>query len=266
MLAETYDHLLFDTDNGVTTVTINRPEVFNAANQVLHDELSNVWVDLGRDPATRVVIITGAGKAFCAGGDFELTESLLGDFDAVASMMQQATSLVQNLISLDKPVISAINGVAVGAGLTVALLADISIIAKGVRLTDGHTRFGLAAGDHAALVWPILCGLAKAKHLLLTSQFVEAEEAERIGLVSQCVPADELLTTARSIALALADGPQYAIRWTKRSLNGWLRQAVPIFEHSLTLEMMTLLSDDAREGLAALRSNRAPTFPSAALG
>jgi enoyl-CoA hydratase len=262
MLADAYQHLRLATLDGVTTVTINRPHVYNAANQVLHDELVKVWVDLGRDPATRVVVITGAGKAFCAGGDFELTESLLGNFDAVGGMLQQAGALVHNLVSFDKPVISAINGIAVGAGLTVALLADISIIARGVRLTDGHTRFGLAAGDHAVLLWPILCGLAKAKHLLLTGEFIEAEEAERIGLVSQCVAPEELLPVANSVARSLADGPQYAIRWTKRSLNGWLRQATPMFEHSLALEMLTLLGADARAGLAALRDGRTPTYPS----
>jgi enoyl-CoA hydratase/carnithine racemase len=266
MLADAYDHLEFATVDGVTTVTINRPEVYNAANQALHDELVNVWVDLGRDAATRVIVITGAGKAFCAGGDFELTETLLGNFDAVGGMLQQAGSLVHNLIGLDKPVVSAINGVAVGAGLTVALLADISIIAQGVRLTDGHTRFGLAAGDHAVLLWPLLCGMAKAKRLLLTSDFLEAEEAERIGLVSQCVPPDELLATANAVARGLADGPQFAIQWTKRSLNGWLRQATPMFEHSLALEMLTLLGADAREGLTALLNRRAPTYPSVSLG
>jgi enoyl-CoA hydratase len=167
------------------------------------------------------------------------------------------------MINLDKPVVSAINGVAVGAGLVVALLADVSIIAETARLTDGHTRLGVAAGDHAAIIWPLLCGMAKAKYYLLTCDFIDGSEAERIGLVSLCVPLDQLMVRAAEVADRLAGGAQHAVRYTKRALNNWLRQAGPIFDQSLALEMLSFGHEDVREGVRALREKRSPRFPSA---
>ncbi|HSE96575.1 MAG TPA: enoyl-CoA hydratase-related protein, partial [Methylomirabilota bacterium] len=155
------------------------------------------------------------------------------------------------------------NGVAVGAGLVVALLADVSIAAETARFTDGHTRLGVAAGDHAAILWPLLCGMAKAKYYLLTSEFLDGREAERIGLVSLCVPPDEVMSRAGAVADGLARGSQRSIRWTKRALNNWLRQAGPIFDQSLALEMLTFMDADVREGVRAIREKRPPRFPSA---
>ena len=177
--------------------------------------------------------------------------------------MREASDLVYNMINLDKPVVSAINGVAVGAGLVVALMADVSIIAETARFTDGHTRLGVAAGDHAAILWPLLCGMAKAKYYLLTADFIDGREAERIGLVSMCVPADQLMAKALDVAGRLAHGSQLSIRWTKRALNNWLRQAGPIFDQSLALEMLSFTHADVLEGVKALREKRAPAFPSA---
>jgi enoyl-CoA hydratase len=153
--------------------------------------------------------------------------------------------------------------VAVGAGLVVALLADVSIMSESARFTDGHTKLGVVAGDHAAILWPLSCGMAKAKYYLLTSDFIDGREAERIGLVSLCVPADQVLPKAFEVADKLARGAQQAIRWTKRSLNNWLRQAGPIFDQSIALEMLTFMDQDVREGLAAIREKRTPNFPSA---
>ncbi len=168
------------------------------------------------------------------------------------------------MINLDKPVVSAINGVAVGAGLAVALMADISIASENARITDGHIRLGVAAGDHAALIWPLLCGMAKAKYYLLTGDFLDGKEAERIGLVSMVVPPEKLMSTAMEVAQKLATGPQPAIRWTKRALNQWLRMAGhTAFDYSLALEMMGFFGDDIKEGLQSLREKRAPEFPSA---
>jgi enoyl-CoA hydratase len=177
--------------------------------------------------------------------------------------MKEAGDIVYNIANLDKPVISAINGTAVGAGLAVALMADISIIAEDARLTDGHLRLGVGAGDHAAIIWPLLCGLAKAKYYLLTADFIDGKEAERIGLVSLCVPRDQVLPRALAVGTKLATGPQLAVRWTKRALNHWVRQAGPIFDHSLALEMLGFFTDDMREGLKALQEKRPPAFPSA---
>ena len=177
--------------------------------------------------------------------------------------VREASDIVYNMINLDKPVVSAINGVAVGAGLVVALLADISIMSESARFTDGHTKLGVVAGDHAAILWPLLCGMAKAKYYLLTSDFIDGKEAERIGLVSLCTTADELMPRALEVADKLALGSQQAIRWTKRSLNNWLRMAGPIFDQSIALEMLTFMGEDVREGLQAIREKRAPRFPSA---
>jgi enoyl-CoA hydratase len=258
-----YQHLLFERqEHGVLLITINRPEVFNATNSRLHWELSHIWLDIGDDPDTRVVVITGAGKAFSAGGDLAMIEAQT-NLNVIAQVMKEAGDIVYNLTNLDKPVISAINGVAVGAGLAVALMADISIISETARLTDGHLRLGVAAGDHAMIIWPLLCGMAKAKYYLLTADFIDGKEAERIGLVSLCTPAEEVLPRALEIAKRLATGSQLAIRWTKRALNNWLRVAGPIFDNSLALEMLGFFSNDVPEGIQAIREKRLPQFPSA---
>jgi enoyl-CoA hydratase len=259
-----YRHLTFDPrPNGVLLVTINRPEVLNAANARLHWEFGQIWRTVDADPKTRVVVVTGAGKAFSAGGDLGLIDDMAGNPEALSRTMREASDIVYNMINLDKPVVSAINGVAVGAGLVVALMADVSVIADDARFTDGHTRLGVVAGDHAAILWPLLCGMAKAKYYLLTADFIDGKEAERIGLVSMSVPADQLMAKAFDIADRLGRGSQHSIRWTKRALNNWLRQAGPIFDQSLALEMLSFTYPDVREGAKAIREKRAPAFPSA---
>ncbi|MCJ9713095.1 enoyl-CoA hydratase-related protein, partial [Bordetella hinzii] len=140
------------------------------------------------------------------------------------------------------------------------LLADVSIAARDARIIDGHTRLGVAAGDHAAIVWPLLCGMAKAKYYLLLCETVSGEEAERIGLVSLCVDEPQLIERAFEVALRLARGSQTAIRWTKYALNNWLRQAGPSFDTSLALEFMGFAGPDVREGIQSLRERRAPDF------
>jgi len=259
-----FKHLTFERKpNGVLLVTINRPEVLNAANARLHWEFTQIWPVVDADPKTRAVVVTGAGKAFSAGGDLSLVEDMAGNPEALTRTMREASDLVYNMINLDKPVVSAINGVAVGAGLVVGLMADVSIIAETARFTDGHTRLGVAAGDHAAIIWPLLCGMAKAKYYLLTADFIDGREAERIGLVTMCLPPDQVLPKALDVADRLARGSQISIQWTKRALNNWLRQAGPIFDQSLALEMLSFSYPDVREGVKAIREKRAPVFPSA---
>jgi enoyl-CoA hydratase len=164
------------------------------------------------------------------------------------------------MINLEKPIISAINGVAVGAGLAVAFMADISIASESMRITDGHLRLGVAAGDHAVIIWPLLCGMAKAKYYLLSGEMLDGKEAERIGLVSLCVAPEQLMDKALEVAHKLAAGPQHALRWTKRSLNNWLRMAGPHFDTSLALEMLGFFSADIKEGRLALKEKRPPKF------
>ena len=258
---DAYEHLLFDRhDHGVLLITINRPERMNATNERLHTELTTVWRDVGDDEATRVAVVTGAGKAFSAGGDLEMIQQMTGDYRRVSRMAREAAGLVLNMLDCEKPIVSAINGTAVGAGLAVALMADISIIAEDARLTDGHLRLGVAAGDHAAILWPLLCGMAKAKYYLLTADFIDGREAERIGLVSRCAPAGEVLDTALDVAARLGAGPQDAARWTKRTLNHWLRSAIPAFDASVAYEMLNFLGDDVEEGTQAITERRPPRF------
>ena len=264
MTYDEYQHLKFDLKpNGVLLVTLHRPEVLNATNMRMHWELTQIWKTVDDDPAVKVVLVTGAGKAFSAGGDIEMLEHMAGNAPAVSQAMREAADIVYNMVNLDKPIVSAINGVAVGAGLAVALMADISIMSETARITDGHLRLGVGAGDHAAIVWPLLCGMAKAKYYLLTAEFIDGKEAERIGLVSLCAPADQLMEKAWSVADKLAAGPQQAQRWTKRALNNWLRVAGPIFDASLAFEMLNFLAPDVKEGIAGIKEKRPPKFPSA---
>ena len=259
-----YEQLLFERrDNGVLLVTMNRPDKYNAADEQMHGELARVWAEVSADPETRVAVITGAGKAFSAGGDLAMVQRMAGDHDRVAHMLREMSDLVYNMVNCEKPIISAINGVAVGAGTVVALLADISICALDARLGDGHVRLGVAAGDHAAILWPLLCGMAKARYYLLTGEMITGEEAERLGMVSKALPRDQVLDEALRVADSLATGSQHAIRWTKRALNNWLKMAGPIFDQSAAYEMLCFMGPDVLEGAAALTEKRAPRFPSA---
>jgi enoyl-CoA hydratase len=247
-------------EHGVLLITIDRPERLNATDERLHRELASVWLDVAGDTETRVAVITGSGRAFSAGGDLDMIERMAGDWRRIAAMAGEAAALVTSMLECEKPIVSAINGTAVGAGLATALMADISVIGEEVRLSDGHLRLGVAAGDHAAIVWPLLCGMAKAKYYLLTADFIDGREAERIGLVSRCVEDARVLDEALAIADRLAVGPQQAARWTKRTLNHWLRAALPAFDASVAYEMLSFFGEDVREGATSLRERRAPRF------
>ena len=227
----------------------------------MHRELADIWRDIDRDPDTRVALIRGEGKGFSAGGDLELVEEMASDFDVRARVWREARDLVYNVINCSKPIVSAMHGPAVGAGLVAGLLADISIASKTARIIDGHTRLGVAAGDHAAIVWPLLCGMAKAKYYLLLCEPVSGEEAERIGLVSLAVDDSELMPKAIEVANRLARARKRAIRWTKYALNNWLRSAGPTFDASLALEFMGFAGPDVQEGMRSLRERRPPDFP-----
>ena len=262
-----YQHLTFERlDHGVLQMTLDRPERLNAAHEAMHSELARVWTDIHRDDTVRAVVVTGAGSAFSAGGDLGMVQRLSGNYPGIVAMLRETQELVYNMVNCDTPIVSAINGTAVGAGLVVALLADISIAAEGIRVTDGHLRLGVAAGDHAAIVWPLLCGMAKAKYYLLTADFVDAAEAERIGLISRCVPAERLMDEALAIATRLATGPQHAVRLTKRALNNWLRLAGPTFDASAAYEMLTFFGGDVAEGVDAILTKREAHYPTAAEG
>jgi enoyl-CoA hydratase len=256
-----YTRLKFDWPHPkVLRITMENGRL-NAADHAMHTELASVWRDIDADPEVNAAIITGAGTAFSAGGDFTMIQEIMADFDYRARAWKEARDIVYTLINCSKPVVSAMRGVAVGAGLVCGLLADISIATKDCRIIDGHTRLGVAAGDHAAIIWPVLCGMAKAKYYLLLCNQVLGAEAERIGLISLAVEDAELDAKAVELASRLADGAQSAIRWTKYALNNWLRLAGPSFDTALALEFMGFSGPEAQEGLASHLAKRKPAFP-----
>ena len=225
-----------------------------------HRELAEIWRDVAADDSVRCAVLRGEGLGFSGGGDLAMVQDMSTDFAVRTRIWKEARDLVYNLVNCDVPIVSALHGPAVGAGLVAGLLADVSIAARSAKIVDGHTRLGVAAGDHAAMVWPLLCSMAKAKYHLLLCEPLNGEEAERIGLVSLVVDDDQLLPKAYEVADRLASGSQSAIRWTKYALNNWLRQAGPSFDASLALEFMGFGGPDVHEGLAALRERRAPRF------
>lgn len=264
MRYDDFRYLTFEhREHGVLLITINRPDQLNAANRILHHEFAEVWLTIKDDPLVRVAVITGAGRAFSVGGDLKEGAETIGKIDQVIATGEEALRIVYNMIHLDKPIISAINGPAAGAGLAVALTADISIIAEDARVTDAHMNIGVASGDHAAMIWPLYCGLPKAKLYLLTADVINGRESERIGLVSMCKPRDEVLSSALDLAARLGQKPQRALQWTKRCLNHWLRQAAPVLDLSVAYEGLNFMEPDAQEGLNAFLENRQPLFPSA---
>jgi enoyl-CoA hydratase len=244
---------------GVLRLTLNRPERLNALDADGHRELADIWRVIERDKETLAVLLCAKGRAFSAGGDFEVVEKLTQSFEERANMWREARDLVFNIINCPKPIVSAIQGPAAGAGLAAALVSDIPIAAKNARLVDGHVRIGVAAGDHAAIIWPLLCGMAKAKYHLLLNEPVTGEKAEAMGLVALAVDEAELQDKALSVATRLAEGSPSALQWTKHALNNWLRAAGPAFDASLALEMLGFTGPDTPEGLASFRERRPPT-------
>ncbi|WP_161881013.1 enoyl-CoA hydratase/isomerase family protein [Deinococcus alpinitundrae] len=247
-------------EGGLLELILSNPKTLNSADANMHRELANLWRVVDADADVRVVLVRGAGRAFSSGGDLGLVEDMAESWETRTRVWKEARDLVYNIINCSKPVVSAIHGPCVGAGLAIALLSDISLASPSARLLDGHVNLGVAAGDHAAIIWPLLCGMNKAKYHLLLGESVGGEEAERIGLVSLCVPEDELLPKAFEIANRLSKGSQSAIRWTKYALNNWLRMAGPSFDASLALEFMGFAGPDVREGAAARREKRPPNF------
>lgn len=247
-------------EDGILEIVMNAPGRLNAADRSMHRQLADVWFTISRDDEVDVVVVRGEGGVFSAGGDFDMIDDIIGDFGDRATVWREARDLVYNLINCDRPVVSAIEGPAVGAGLVVGLLADISVAGRSARIIDGHTRIGVAAGDHAAIVWPLLVGLAKSKYHLMLCEPMSGEEAERMGLVSVVTDDGEAHAKALEIARRLKAGSRSALRWTKYSLNNWLRLAGPTFDSSLALEFLGFTGPDAKEGVDARRAKRRPDF------
>ncbi|HEU4741887.1 MAG TPA: enoyl-CoA hydratase/isomerase family protein [Meiothermus sp.] len=256
-----YSRLKFaEPSEGVLEVILSNPGRLNAADAAMHRELAYVWRDIDGDEDIGAVLVRGEGGAFSAGGDFAMIEEMIGDYETLVRVWKEARDLVYNVLNCSKPVVAAIEGPAVGAGLAVALLSDITVAGKKARILDGHTRLGVAAGDHSAIIWPLLIGLNKSKYYLLLNEPMSGEEAERLGLVSLCVDDDQVYAKALELAQKLTQGSATAIRWTKYALNNWLRLAGPTFDASLALEFLGFKGPDAREGLESLKEKRKPRF------
>ncbi len=257
-----YETLLIDKDDdGIAVVTLNRPEKRNAVSNQMHDELEAVFADLARDDEARCVVITGAGSAFCAGGDVGSMKT--GEFRPTGPRTPffQVRRLIMNLLEVDTPIVAAVNGDGAGLGATIPLFCDVVVMAEDARLADTHVRMGLVAGDGGVVIWPWLVGMARAKEYLLTGDWIDGKEAERIGLVNYAVARDQVMPRAMEIARKLAKNAPLAVRWTKYSVNKVLRDHVNLaLDSSMFLEAATMSSEDLGEAARAFFEKRPPEF------
>jgi len=258
-----YERLAFDRPSPrVLRITMRSPLKMGAMDAQMHREVSEIWRDVDADDSVNVVIFTGDGKTFSAGGDLKHERKVCDDYALRMRAMKESRDLVTNMLDCRKPIVTAARGWAVGAGLATLLLADVSIAAKDAKFSDGHLKIGVAAGDHAAIIWPLLCGMAKAKYYLLTADTITGEEAARMNLVSLALPDEEVEARALEIANRLAQGAPAAQRWTKMMLNHWIKQAMPIFDASLAFEFTGFAGPEGKEGIDAFLEKRSPNFSS----
>ena len=260
---ESYQYLRVEVVEGVALVTIDRPEALNACRAQDHGEFPRILRDLGDDPDVRAAVVTGAGKAFSVGGDLSLLEQMRSDPTGIPQLMEEGRALVDAHLALSKPIVAAVNGYAMGAGLAFALLCDFIIVERSTRMADGHIRVALAAGDGGAIAWPLTVGLVKAKRYLLTGDWITGEEAERIGLVTEVVDDGTSLERALVIARRMAAGPTQAISYTKVALNQWMRLGMMTsFELSLTGEIAGFTSKAFHSALDDLQASGRTAIPS----
>ncbi|MGE5510770.1 MAG: enoyl-CoA hydratase-related protein [Bacteroidota bacterium] len=256
---EDYKLLKTERRGRVLVVTIDRPPL-NASNRVVHKELSRIFFDIAKDDETNVVVLTGAGTAFCAGGDLNEMKKRMEDQTLWAEVMREARDIVLGIVTLDKPIIARVNGPAVGLGATIALLCDIIIAVDTAKIADTHVKIGLVAGDGGSIAWPLGVGLPKAKEYLLTGDPLTATEAARIGLINHALPADQLDARVYGLAERLATGSQQAIRGTKRAINMWMGNVSAVVDAHLGLETLTYQGRDHRIGVDAFLEKKQPQF------
>jgi enoyl-CoA hydratase len=260
-----YRAFKIEKEGRLAIVTLNRAEHRNSINFEVHDDLRTLFVDLADDEEVFAILLTGAGDYFSVGGDVKgMKDRPAGDVvkdDEHVLNPRNARRIVYNLLDCEKPVVCAINGHAAGLGATLAVLCDVTVMADDARISDPHVKVGLVAGDGGAAIWPLLIGPSRAKEYLMRGLSATGVEAERIGLVNHCVPRAEVYAKAHEIARELADGPTWAIRWTKLSVNLWLKQQVNmIFDASMALEIATFGTDDHKEAVMSFIEKRKPQF------
>jgi enoyl-CoA hydratase len=254
---DNYEFMEVKVDDGIAMVSFNRPEKLNAMRESDHEELPKLLHQLQTDDDVRVGVVSGNGRAFSVGGDHNFLADVGSNNDALHSMMANGRDMVHAHVAMNKPMIAAVHGWALGAGLAFALLCDFIYVDRGTQLSDGHIRGGITAGDVGVLMWPTTVGMAKAKRYLMTGDWLDADEAERIGLITEVVDPGTALTHATVMAKRLASGPQHAIRYTKMALNQWLRAGlVTAFDYSTALEMLTFRSSEFEGYVQGLREKR----------
>jgi enoyl-CoA hydratase len=256
-----YETLRIDRRDRIVTVAFNRPDVKNATNPRMHQELVRVFPQIGRDPEAHVVVLTGAGDVFSAGGDIDALRASLDDQARWMESMSEAREILSGLLNLDRPVIAKVNGHAIGLGATLALMCDIVVAKDSAKIADPHVRIGLVAGDGGSVIWPALIGCARAKRYLLTGDAITGAEAAAIGLISEAVPGDQLDARVEALAQSLARGPAVAVRLTKKAINMALHQQVDaLIGAHLGYETLSHLSADHREAVSAFLERRTPVF------
>lgn len=260
-LARDYETLLLTRKGRLLTITLNRPEVLNAINLAMHDELADAFAFAASDEQSDVVVLTGAGKAFSAGGDLDHISRNAAQPDLFDHEARIAKRIVFAMLDMEKPLVCRMNGHAVGLGATLALFCDVIFAASSAKIGDSHVAVGLVAGDGGAAIWPQRIGLCRAKEYLLTGELLTAKKAEEIGLINHCVPDDELDAAVDAFCQRLLNGATRAIRWTKVLTNLELKRiAHAVMDTGLAYEALTVRSADHREGVAALKERRKPVF------
>ncbi|MFT4949204.1 MAG: enoyl-CoA hydratase [Natronomonas sp.] len=258
-----YDCLDVTEGDDVLEVAIDRPDSLNAVNAALHEELSQVFRDAYHADA-RVVVLTGNGKAFSAGGDVGWMRESIENPETFRETMREGETIIKDITDLEKPLVAKVNGDATGLGATLALFADITVMAESARIGDPHVSVGLVAGDGGAVIWPLLTSMHTAKEMLMTGDLVDAAEAERMGLANYAVPEGELDAKVEELTGKLANGPQAAIRYTKKALNSWVELGNDLaLQRGLSLEAVSQQHPDHDEAVDAFLNERRPEFPSA---
>ncbi len=243
------------------TITLNQPDTLNAINLALHEELAEVFTFAAMDHHSDVVVLTGAGKAFSAGGNLDHISNNAANPELFDNEVRLAKRIIFSILDLDKPLVCRMNGHAVGLGATIALFCDVVFAAEHAKIGDPHVALGLVAGDGGAVIWPLLIGLARAKEYLLTGELLTASQAAEIGLVNHCLPAEELDAAVDAFCQRLLSGATNAIRWTKVLLNLELKRATTaVMDAGIAYEAVAVRSADHREGVNALKERRAPVF------
>ena len=256
-----YEHLLIERQGTLLRVSLNAPDQLNAIGPAMEGELLRLFQELRRDRITTVVVLTGAGRAFSAGGDLNHGVAIAHDTALLKEEFDLARRFINALLEVEQPIICRLNGDAIGLGATLALFCDLVVAADGARIGDPHVRVGLVAGDGGAVIWPLLVGYARAKQYLLGGELIAAPEAQQLGLIQLCVSADQLDATVDAWAQRWANGARHAIQWTKATLNlGLKEQAARMLDAGLAYEMVSLQSKDHTEAVNAFREKRKPVF------